>query len=259
MSSARAFNATIFSKLTWMGRQLRHMDNQSLKSWVNAIHHGKTLLIPIPTNDAIQPQTYQPSTTLRTSHLPWRPPLINCEYPPGLTKPTYSSTLSWAQSATNTPTPDKSSLHICTPSLSQSPCMNLDYYPIPDTELLKDKLLSTFHQHQADPTNPSKKTKPCPPLPQNCTKHTHEPTNDVSRILTTSSTKKSPVPGMHIWEVTSQLDPMLFTWSYDKRDGGKEHKILKAPADNDDWFTVQLLRTGKIFQMRLLEEDRLEP
>ena len=261
LARARAFNATIFSKLTWMGRQLRHTDNQSLMSWVNAIHHVKSLLILIPSADAIQPPTYQPSTTQSTSHIPWQPPLINCVYPPGFSKPRHSSTLPQVHTASKTPTPDKPTHHICTPWLSQSPCLKLDYYPNPDTELLKDKPFTSVQQHQAGPTQPSKTTKPCPPLSPNCTKDTHETTNDVSRQLTTCSikNKKSPLPGMHIWEVTSPLNPMLFTWSYDKRDGGKEYKILKAPLDKDEWFTVQLLRTGKVLQMRLLEEDRLEP
>ena len=49
MTSRRAFNTTIYSKLTWMGRRLRDMnDHQSLMTLVNAINHVKSLLIPTP-------------------------------------------------------------------------------------------------------------------------------------------------------------------------------------------------------------------
>ena len=81
----------------------------------------------------------------------------------------------------------------------------------------------------------------------------------ISRISTTPSTLISPVPGMHIWEITSQLDPNQFTWSTHKREDGEEYKILIAPAPTEEWFTVQMMRTGKRLQMKLLEEDQVKP
>ena len=67
-----------------------------------------------------------------------------CDYPPGFTIPSYSSTLIWTQSAYSKPSPDKSPTHIRTPKLSQSPCVNLNYHPVYYTELDKDKHVSSI-------------------------------------------------------------------------------------------------------------------
>ena len=52
---------------------------------------------------------------------------------------------------------------------------------------------------------------------------------------------------------------MHFIWQPDKRNDGEEYKILIAPAPTEEWFTVQMMRTGKRFQMKLLEEDQVKP
>ena len=81
MTSARAFNTTIYSKLTWMGRRLRDMnDHQSLMTWVNAIHHVKSLLIPTPQSDTFQAEYNQCPTTQRSSSRHLKPPMNRCDY-----------------------------------------------------------------------------------------------------------------------------------------------------------------------------------
>ena len=48
MSTAASFNATIISKLSWMSRQLRKIDDVSaLVNWVNTMHSVKALLFPL--------------------------------------------------------------------------------------------------------------------------------------------------------------------------------------------------------------------
>ena len=51
MSATVIFNSTIISKLSWMSRQLRKIDDvNALANWVNMMHSIKALLFPLPSD-----------------------------------------------------------------------------------------------------------------------------------------------------------------------------------------------------------------
>jgi len=52
------YNKTVLSKLSWMARRMRHIDDfAALSNWVNLMNSIKTLLIPIPETCHTQPLT----------------------------------------------------------------------------------------------------------------------------------------------------------------------------------------------------------
>jgi hypothetical protein len=135
MNVTASFNSTITSKLVWMSRQLRNIDDlNALVNWVNTMHSIKALLFPLPaaplcpetTNHKTSgfPNSHSSLTSFKsqtgiqpsadTGHLPpHRPKLINCK--PNLQRST-SFQLSWMPSSSSSRLQ-----HSILPNLSISP------------------------------------------------------------------------------------------------------------------------------------------
>ena len=155
--------------------------------------------------------------------------------------------------------------------------MNLNYNPVHDTELEKDKHVSSVTilpfpnpTAQSTPTPSNWKNDNSAPLPADISDRTHqsssqstanneqqEPTTSTASITTCTIPEPwaPPVPGTHIWQVYSPLQPDVFSWSYHKTEDSEEYKILKASTDTGHCFIVQELSSGKRFEIDLLKED----
>ena len=77
MSSTATFNANIITKLSWMSRKLKNIDDlKTLAIWVNTMHSIKMLMFPLhsTTNSesAIKkPECAIPTSNSSTSWAPW--------------------------------------------------------------------------------------------------------------------------------------------------------------------------------------------
>ena len=154
MSDALAFNATIYSKLGWMGRQLRHIDDyQSLKAWVNTMHQIKNLLIAPTHVNTIKSPTHRSNSTQSSTYLPSRSSLYNLKYPPGLAPSINRPTLCRSRSDTWN-TPHRVPAATCKPALARSPSMVHDYTPSPAAKCptIEKHLFSISISPNSDPS-----------------------------------------------------------------------------------------------------------
>ena len=86
MSCAAAYNRTVLSKLSWMGRQLRRCEDlQSINVWANSMHLVKNLLITPATKKRHEPHVSNVSQVIpgQSSFSQSTAPCYYSKYPPG--------------------------------------------------------------------------------------------------------------------------------------------------------------------------------
>ena len=268
MTDTAAFNSAIISKLSWMSRKLRHIDDlQELIPWVNTMHSIKQLLFPQPSCYSTKTNFHKtsPHSTSRTSsysHIKNNPehsphlPEINTAGHKQIRKPSKSAVEQSRFDITRRDDQEK-----LPPGLLQQPLEWTKSSSKRRSFLGTNTMeLSQLSETATSPSTPLQKsnplTRPKPPFHR-----TSVPILQRSKFFqhnfasTTSTPKMSPVPGIHIWEGTSPLDHKQNSWSFHKRDGAVEYKILKETADTTYNFIVQDLRTGEKFEMHLSEDN----
>jgi len=270
MSSATAsFNATIISKLSWMSRQLRRInDVNALMNWVNAMHSVKALLFPLPSEHCCPgtanhktsetpdlsslpshylAQTVNPLPSASDSVPPQRPQLIN-----------YPQTLQRSTSFQLGCPPSKEFLeplprHTRSTSLQLSSLLNVSIPPSLETNF---KVATSG----SVPIDEATGTTRCPRLVDTFENKTIQHLQTAAEIhlrKNEHSDSKKLLPGKHIWYGMNPRDPKLKVWAFHKFTPSDEYEILQRHI-SENMVTVKRLKTGVTYKIRFLEKLRLK-
>ena len=290
MNETATFNSTINSKLAWMSRKLRYIDDlNAIVNWVNTMHSIKALLFPVPASSCCSevanhktsrtPISVSSSTTYNSQTV--NPLVAEKKHVPKLINrlPTLHRSQHGSTSTSKlSPLQHSSFLNI---SISPIPQTNVQTKYTerskPTTEFTRPTLCSRLLELSVVPTSPRAKTSKKPILPLHPTPTetaqlkldqnlkslnitSISPSLDYKASSETSHPNafKSPAVGMHFWHGPYPPDPRNDCWAYNQFDSAEEYVVHRATPEEDIPFTVKALKSGKLYNSRLSEKNRLE-